>query len=139
MHAGLLSGADADGLSVFHVADRIGLGIFQRNEGDLHVHQGIRGDLFVGGHHIGQKFIIDVQLVAALLESDAVDLFSLQRSRYVIRIDLDHIVISLFLLFQDLQRFVCISGGNDAVGHFALDQLRGICVADIGKSDKISK
>ena len=139
MHAGLLSGADADGLSVLHIADRIGLGIFQRNKGDLHVHQGIRGDLFVGGHHVGEKFVIDVQLVASLLKSDAVDLLSLQRSRYIIRIDLDYIVISFFLLFQDLQRFVRISGSDDSVGYFALDQLRGICVADVGKSDKISE
>ena len=35
--AALLAGAHADGLSVLHIADGIGLGIFQRNEGHDHV------------------------------------------------------------------------------------------------------
>ena len=139
MDAGLLSGADADGLSALDEADGIGLGIFQRNQRDLHIDQRRFRHLFLLGHHIGQKVFVDIQLIPSLFKGDAEHLFSLRRVRHIVRIDLDHIVISFFLLFQDVQGFFRIAGRDDAVGYLPLDQPGGVRVADVGKGDKIAE
>ncbi len=139
VNPGLLSGTDADGLPVFYEADGIGLGVFQSDQGDLHVHKRFFGNLSLIRHHMGEQFFVDLQLIAPLLEGDAEHLFSLQRIRYIVRVNLDHIVVPFFLLPQQIQRFLRIAGSDDAVGHFSFDQSGGICVTDIGEGDEIAE
>ena len=98
MDTGLLSGTDADGLTVLDIAYGIGLGILQSDQGDLHIDQGTLRDLLVHSHDIGQQVTIDVQLVTTLLKSDTIYLLVLDGSGPVGRIDLDDIVSTLFLL-----------------------------------------
>ena len=49
------------------------------------------------------QLIIDRQLLTALLKGHAVHLLALDGIRNVIRVDLDHVVVSFFLLMKDLQ------------------------------------
>ena len=93
---GLLSGTDADSLTVLDIAYGIGLGILQSDQCDLHIDQGTLRDLLVHSHDIGQQITVDVQFVTTLLKGDAVHLLVLDGSGPVGRIDLDDIV-SAFL------------------------------------------
>ena len=56
-----------------------------------------------------------------------------------IRVNLDHIVIALFLLLQNFKSFLCISGSDHAIGYFSLDQKCCIFVAHIRKEMKSPK
>ena len=98
MDTGLLSGTDADSLTVLDIAYGIGLGILQSDQCDLHIDQGTLRDLLVHSHDIGQQVTIDVQFVTTLLKSDTIYLLVLDGSGPVGRIDLDDIVSTLFLL-----------------------------------------
>ena len=51
-------------------------------------------------HDVGDQLVVDVQLLTALLEGYAVHLLVLDRSRYISRIDLNHVVVSFFLLIE---------------------------------------
>ena len=62
-----------------------------------------------------------------------------QWSRYIIRIDLNHIIISFFLLFQYLQCFLCISRCDHTIWNFPFNQHRSIFVTYIWKRNKIAK
>ena len=139
MDAGLLARADADGLSVLHIADGIGLGILQGDQGDLHVDERrLRNVLFIR-YHVGKQLFIHAQLVSPLLEGDAVHLLSLDFSRTVIRIDLDHIVVPLFLLFQNFQRLRRVAGSDHTIGNLSLDEFCRVHIADVGQGNKISE
>ena len=139
VYTGLLSGADADGLSVFHKADRVGLGVFQGNQGDLQISQSALRQILVLCHNVGQQGIVDGQLLSSLLKADAENLLVLQGSGNIVLIDLDHAVVAVFLGFQDFQSLLGISGGDDAVGNLSLNERSGIFIADIGQRNKISE
>ena len=139
MNTGLLSGTDTDGLSALDIAYRVGLGIFQGDEGDFHIHQRLSRNLFLLCYDIGEKVTVHVELIAALFKSNAEDLLFLQGIWYVGRVDLDDIVVAFFLLFQNFKCFFCISWSNDTVGNLAFDELCGIRVADVGQCDEITK
>ena len=62
MDTGLLSGTDADSLTVLDIAYGIGLGILQGDQCDLHIDQGALRDLLVHSHDIGQQVTIDVYM-----------------------------------------------------------------------------
>ena len=95
--AALLARAYADGLAVLHVADGVGLGVFQGDEGHHHVGFRLGGEAPVFRHQVGQKALVDPVLVPALLEGDAEDVLVLLGGGGVIRVDLDHVVAALFL------------------------------------------
>ena len=71
--AGLLTGADADGHAVFDVADRVGLSVFQGDEGDHQIALGIGGDILVFRRDILKEVRRNLSFVAFLFKSDAVD------------------------------------------------------------------
>ena len=97
MDSGLLARTDTDGLSVLYIADRIGLSVFQGDQGNFQVDQcGLR-DLFIFGYNIRKQIAVNVQLVPPLLEGDSVYLLSLNGGRLIGGIDLDYVVISFFL------------------------------------------
>ena len=62
-----------------------------------------------------------------------------QRSRYKVLINLDHIVVSFFLLLQDFQCFLCVSRCNNTVRYLSLDQKCCIFITHIRKRNKITK
>ena len=97
MHPGLLSRADADGLSAFYIAYGVGLCVFQGDEGNHQVNLGRIRKLPVLRDNILQKVPVDLQVVMSLLKGDAEYLLALQGLRLIVRINLDDIVITVFL------------------------------------------
>ena len=137
--AALLTGADADDLSVLHVADAVGLGVFERNEAQdqiafLRLREGL---LF--RHDVCEHGLIDLQAVSALFEGDAEDLLVLDGVGLVGGVDGDHIVTAALLGLQDLQGRRLVTGGDDAVGDLGLDeQCRGH-VAHVAQGDPVAE
>ena len=60
-------------------------------------------------------------------------------SRYIGRIDLNNIVIALFLLHQKLDCLVCITRCNYAIGYLTLDESCCILITHIGKCNEITE
>ena len=102
VHAGLLSGADADRLSVLRVADGIGLRIFQRDEGDEKVPFRLGSGMSLFSVTTLSRMSLSIsRSFLALLKGNAEDILVLERAGLIGRIDLDHVVIAvLFLLFR---------------------------------------
>ena len=139
MNSGLLTGAHTNGLSVLYVAYGIGLGILQDDQRNLQIPPGLLRQLLVLGYDIGNQRIINGQFLPSLFKGYAVNLLMLQGSRHKLRIDLDHVVISFFLLCQDIKSLLGISRSDHAIGNLSLDQHGGIPVAHIRQRDKIPK
>ena len=131
VYAGLLSGTDSDGLSIFDIADGVGLCIFQDDQSYFHIDQSLLWNFLILSYNIGKKFIVNIQFIAALFKGDSIDLLFLDRSRYVIRIDLNDIIISFFLLLQKFQCLFGISGCDHTIGYLSFDQARSIQVTHI--------
>ena len=109
----LLTSADTDGLSVLHVAHRVRLGVFQCDQCDNQVAFGLRCEgLVLRGHILKEGIIIEFDLVTALFEGDAEHLFALDGLRHVGGINLNHVVGTLALVFQDLDGLRGEVGGN---------------------------
>ena len=137
--AALLTSTDADGLTILDVADGVGLGVLQRDEGDDEVAAGfsskgfvLRGDIFKQGG------IVETDLVAALFEGDAEALLGLYGSRTIGGVHLDDIVRALTLVLQDLDGFGGVVGGNDAVADLALQQQGRGGVAGVGEGHEVA-
>ena len=125
--------------TVLYEADGIGLGVFQGDQGDLHV--ALRGfrKIFIFRNEIGNELVVDGKLLAALLEGHAVDLLVLQGSGTVGFVYLNHHIISFFLLFQNLQSLIREARGDDAVGNLSLNNRSGVFVTDVGQRDEIAE
>ena len=77
MDAGLLPRAHADGLAVHRIADGVGLGVFEGDEGHDEVPDGAVGQVLLGGDDVPEELPVDPEVVAPLLEGDAEDLLAL--------------------------------------------------------------
>ena len=97
----LLTRAHADCLTVLNVADGIGLGVFQSNEGDDEVVLCRFGEVFVLGDDVAHHFVVNDKLVSALLEGHAVNLLALDLGGLVILVHFDDAIGSLALGFED--------------------------------------
>ena len=136
--AALLAGAHADGLTVLHVADGVGLGIFQGDEGHHHVNGRLLGQILVDGDNVIQQLPVNAVVVAPLLEGDAEHVLPLDLGGNVICIDLHHVVVALLLLPQDGQGLLGVAGGDDAVGNLALEIVGGVRVADVAEGGPVA-
>ena len=107
--AALLACAHADGLTVLDVADGVGLGVFQRDEGDEHIALRTLGQVFVFGDDVVEQALVDFAVVAPLLEGDAENILLLQRRGSIGRVDLHDVVVPpLCFVFEDGQRLVAV-------------------------------
>ena len=138
MDTGLLAGADADGLSVLDIADRVGLGVFEGNQSDQQVDLCALRQRLIFGNDVVEQLGADLQVVSALLEGDAKHVLVLKLSRNIVRVDFDDVVAAFALLLQDGQRFVGVAWSDDAVGNLALDDAGGAFVADVGQRDEVA-
>ena len=139
VYAALLSGADADGLSVLHVADAVRLRIFQRDERDDEVAPCLgRKGLVLGGDILKQRGVVQLDFVAPLLEGHAEALLALYRLRLVRGVYLDDVVRTLALLLQYLDGLGGIVGGYHAVAHLALQQQGGGLVARVAQRHEVA-
>ena len=139
MNAALLSGADADGLTVFHIANGVRLRVFEGDEGDGEIaHGGCRQFLVLRGALVEEMWVGKIHLVATLFEGDAKHLFAFDGIGHVVRIHLQNTIRALALGLQNLERFGGETGGDDPVAHFAFNEECGCLVAFVGQGDKIT-
>ena len=136
--AALLAGAHADGLAVLHVADGVGLGVLEGDEGHQHVPFGVVRQLLVVGDDVVQQRLVDGEVVAALLKGDAEHVLVLHLPGHIIRVDLHHVVAALALGLQDLQGLVGVAGGNHSVGHLQGQIAGGGGVAHVGQGGPVA-
>ena len=135
----LLSGTDADGLSVLDIADTVALCIFQCDEGNLQVADSLRSEVLVLCRNLFEEFrVVEIAVVAALLKGDTEDLLVLYRLGNIVRVDLDDAVSALAFSFEDLQCFGCIVGCDDAVADLPLDELGGGLVAGVAQCAEVT-
>ena len=137
--AALLSCSDADSLSVLHVADAVALCVFECDEGNDEVALCLGSEVLVGGGYVLEEHgVVQLHLVASLLEGDAEDLLALDGCRLVRGVNLDDVVGALAFLAQNLQGFLCVAGRNDAVAHFALDDESCRLVAGVAQGNEVA-
>ena len=94
MDAALLAGADADGLAVLGVADGVRLRVFERNERNDHVALRVIGKILIFGDDVHKQRLVDLAVVAALLERDAEDVLLLLRGGNVGGVHLHDVVLA---------------------------------------------
>ena len=137
--AALLAGSDADGLTILHVADTVRLRVFQCDEADDEIASCLRTEgLVLRGDVLEEGIIVEANLVASLLECDAKHLLALDGVGGVRRINLDDIIRSFTLGFQNLDGLGCIVGGDDAVADFAFDDKCSSGVAGVAQCDEVT-
>ena len=139
MDAGLLSGPHTDGLSVHCVADGVGLGVFQSNESHDQVPAGGFRQGLIFGNDLVQKGVIDLKVVSALLKGDAEDLLVLLLLRHIVGVDLHNVIIPVSLGFENFQGLRLVAGGDNAVGHFPLDEGGGGHIAHVGEGHPVTE
>ena len=137
--AALLARAHAKGLSALDVAHRVGLGVFQRDEGQQHIVLGLLGQIAVFGDDIFQHLLVNRQIIVPLLEGDAEDAPPLDGGGGIIGVDLHHVVAAFALGFEDFQRLVGVAGGDDAVGHLQGQEPGGVGVAGVGQCRPVAE
>ena len=139
MDAALLACSDTDGLSVFHIAYRVTLCVLQCDEGDNQVALSLwRKGLVLCRHVLEERIVVELDLVASLLEGDAEYLLALDGLRLVGGIDLDDVIGTLALVLQDLDGLRCEVGSYHAVAHLALQQLGCRGVAGVAQGYEVT-
>ena len=136
--AALLARAHADGLAVLGVADGVRLGVFERDERNDHVALRIIRKGLIFGDDVLQKGLVDLEVVASLLEGNAEDVLLFLRGGNVGGVDLYDVVLAALFRLQDGERLLTERGGNDAVGDFALEILGGGGVALVGECGPVA-
>ena len=136
--AALLAGADADGLAVVGVADGVALRVLERDGRDEEV--ALRGfrQVMVLRHDVVENVFVNLDIVAALLEHHAEDLFRLDGSGLVGGIHLEDDVVALFLRLEDLERLRLVARRDDAVADLVLEDFRRRDVADITERGEVA-
>ena len=138
VNARLLARANADGLPARGVADGVGLGVFQRNQGDDEIARGVLRQIFVLGDNLAEERVVDLQIVAPLLKGNAKHVFQLYFRGNILRVDL-HDVIAAFALFQqNLHRLFGVARRDYAVGDLAGKDGRRRLVAHIGQGRPVA-
>ena len=85
--SGLLACAYADCLSVNSIANGVGLGIFKGDKSNDEIADCGFGHIFVFGYDVFKKVSIDFEVVSALLEGDAENMFMFDNFGNIIGID----------------------------------------------------
>ena len=95
----LLTSSDTNGLTVLYIAYRVTLSVLQGDKGDNQVALSLWSKGLVLSRHILEEcIVVELDLVAALLEGDAEYLLALDWLRYVCRINLDYVICTLALV-----------------------------------------
>ena len=139
VNAALLSGTDADGLTVLYVTYRVRLCILQCDERDDKVADGVGSEvLCLCGDVLEELRIVQTNLVASLLEGNAEHLLVLYRCGHVSGVYLYHVVCALALCLQNLDSLGSEVGCDYAVAHLTLDECGCGSVASVAKSHEVA-
>ena len=139
MDTTLLSGADADCLSVFDITHRVALRVFQNDECDDQIPFGFGRKRFVPcGYIVKQRGIIEPYVIAMLFESDTKHLLAFNRIRLIVRINLDDIIGSFTFVLQYFESFWSEIRCYHAVGHLAFDECCRDGITRIAQRNEVS-
>ena len=139
VNAALLPCSDTDSLSVFHVAYRVALCIFQRYERNYKVAFRLFGKALVLGWHIlEQLWVVEFYLVAPLFEGYAKHLLAFYRRRLIVWVYLDNVIIAFALRSEYFECLWRIVGSYHAVAHFAVDESGSSLVASVAQSAEVA-
>ena len=92
MNSGLLTCADTDSLTVYRIANGVGLCVFKCDKGNDKVSNCTFGQVFVCRYDVGKERAVDFKFVSALFERDTVNLFLLNGFGNVVFVDFYDIV-----------------------------------------------
>ena len=135
----LLSGADTDGLTVLDVAYRVRLCVLQSDERDDEVADSLGCEvLCLCGDVLEESWVVELHLVASLLDSHAEYLLVLDGGRSVVVVNLNHVVCTLALCLQNLESLGSEVGSNNAVAHLTLDESSCSSVASVAKRYEVA-
>ena len=107
--SGLLTCADTDRLTAACISDRVGLSILERDERDGKVVLCALGENLSLGGNIREQLVIYNEFVSALLECDSVNLLALDLSRNIVGVDLDYVVVALFLAPSETSLWIILA------------------------------
>ena len=133
-----MAGTDTNCLPILGIANGVGLGVLQGDEGEQKVTFGFFGQILIFRDDVLQAVFGDGDIVALLLEGHAEDGLRFLFCRNVGRIHLYDEVASLALRLENLQGGFGIGGRDDAVGNLALQEGSCLGVAWVGESDEIA-
>ena len=135
----LLSGSDADGLSVLHVTYGVTLRVLQGDEGDHQIAFGLVGKRLAGrGDVFEQSRVVQFDFIASLLECDAEHLFAFYRFGNIVGVYLDDVVSTFAFLTQDLERLLRVVRSNHPVADFTFDEGGGGGIASVAQCDEVA-
>ena len=139
VYAGLLACADTDCLTVFYVANRVGLCVFKCNHCNCKVTFCSICKFFVFCYDVAKVFFVNFKFVSALFKCDAVNILCFYRRRNIVFINFDYVVCTFAFAFEDFQSFVCVAWCDNAVGNFFSDNFCCCSIANIAESDKVTE
>lgn len=138
---GLLASAEADHLAVVGVAHRVALGVLEGDGGDSQVTSSALGEStgVLGGDDGGEGLGRNLDIVAVLLELDAVDASGLGGGGVVLGVDLENEVLAALLLLEDGKGSLLVARGNDTVGDLLGDDAGGGNIHNIAEGNDVAK
>ena len=139
MDAALLPRPHPDGHAVLYIADRVGLGVLEGQQGQQHIVLGLGGQLPVFGDDVLEHLLPDGKVVVPLLKGDAVDAPPLDGGGLVVRVHLHHAVAALSLLAEDLQGLRGVVRGDNPVGDLQGQVPGSVGVAGVGEGRPVPK
>src|SRR3979409_1149580 len=95
--------------------------------------------VLVLGDQIGEQRLINLNIVALLLQGKAIDLTGFPRGRLIVRVHLEDTILSALLLAKNLKSSFLIVRSNDTVGNLTGNNLGSRNIDFIGKSNPITK
>ena len=135
----LLTCTYTDSLSVYCVADRVGLRIFECNERDNEVAYGTFGQILIFGHNVRKQLTVDFKIISPLFKGDAKYLLGLLNGRNIIGVDLNDVVIALSLALENFKCLGLVAGSDNAIRNLALNKERSGDVANVGEGYPVAK
>ena len=137
--AALLTGANADSLAIFHIANAVALCVFQCDKRNHQVTTSSLGKILVLCGDVFKKGGgVKLYFIATLFKGDAKDLFALKGLRNIVGVYLDDVVGALPLGTQDFHRFGGEVGGYHAIAYLTLQQCGCHCIAGVAQCHKIT-
>lgn len=141
VNSGLLASAETDDLAVDGVADGVALGVLEGDGGDGKITGSALGEgtSILGGDDGGEGLGGDGDVVAVLLEVDAVDGSGLGGGRGVLGVDLEDEITAALLLLEDLESLGLVSGSDDTVRDLLGDDLGGGDIDNVTEGNHVTE
>lgn len=141
MNSGLLASTEANNLAIICVAHGVALSVLKSNGGNGQIASRAlweRSSVF-RGYDCAEVLGGDLDIVAVLLEVNAVDGAGLGSRRVVFGVDLKNKISATLLLLEDLKSGILVARSNNTIGDLLGDDAGSRNVNNIAESDHIAK